>query len=85
MSKLDYEISKRYSREVLNISNKLNQLEHDKIYELSHAKMDGYLSTNIRQLKDMINDLLDKIQNDKQSEDEEIREKLTEIGFFDSF
>lgn len=83
MSKLDYEISKRYGSELSHIANKLDQLERGRIYELSHAQMDGYLDTNIRQLKTMINDLLDKIQNDGQSQDEKIREELTKTGFFD--
>ena len=82
MSKLDYDISKRYSSELLNISNKLNQLERGRIYELSRAQMDGYLSTNISQLKDMLNDLLGKIQNDGKSQDEKMSEELTKAGFF---
>ena len=73
MSKLDYDISKRYSSELLNISNK---------YELSRAQMDGYLSTNISQLKDMLNDLLGKIQNDGKSQDEKMSEELAKAGFF---
>ena len=60
--KLDYEISKEYSHELLEIGNKLNQLEKGRIYELSGATMDGYLATNIDQLRKMIGDLLTKIQ-----------------------
>ena len=82
MSKLAYDISKRYSSELLNISNKLNQLERGRIYEFSHAQMDGYLSTNINQLKDMLNDLLGKIQNDGKSQDEKMSEELAKAGFF---
>ena len=60
--KLDCEISKEYSHELLEISNKLNQLEKGRIYELSGATMDGYLATNIEQLRKMIGELLAKIQ-----------------------
>ena len=81
MGKLGYEISKRYSNELLDISNKLNQLERGRIYELSHAQMDGYLSTNIKQLKDMLKDLLGKIQNDGQSQDEKLSEELAKATF----
>lgn len=83
MSKLDYEISERYKAELLDIRNKLNQMERGRVYELSRAQMDGRLDTNINQLRDMLNDLLWKIQNDGQSQDEKIRESLTQIGFFD--
>lgn len=60
--KLDYSISKEYSHELLKISNKLKQLENGRIYELSGAQMDGYLATNILQLRELLNDLLQKIQ-----------------------
>lgn len=82
MSKLDYEIAERYDCELSYINDKLNQLERGRIYELSRAQMDGYLATNIKQLKDMLNDLLNKIQNDEQSQNEKIRDTLTKIGFF---
>ena len=82
MSKLGYKISERYSTELLEIENKLNQLERGRIYELSRAQMDGYLSTNINQLKDMLNDLLGKIQNDKQGQEEKMLEELAKADFF---
>ena len=82
MSKLSYKISERYSAELLEIENKLNQLERGRIYELSRAQMDGYLSTNINQLKDMLNDLLGKIQNDKQGQEEKMFEELAKADFF---
>ncbi|MBQ6995621.1 MAG: hypothetical protein IJN64_14210 [Lachnospiraceae bacterium] len=56
--KLGYEISKRYSHELTNIYNKLEQLEKGRIYELSEVSMDGYLATNIGQLRKMIDELL---------------------------
>ena len=46
----------------MEIGNKLNQLERGRIYELSGATMDGYLATNIDQLRKMIGELLTKIQ-----------------------
>ena len=61
--KLDYEITDEYSHEILDIRNKLNQLENGRIYELSDAKMDGYLATNISELRELIIDLLYKIQS----------------------
>ena len=61
MDKLDYQIADEYSHELCEIKNKLAQLE--RIYELSGAQMDGYLATNVEQLRKMINELLSKIQN----------------------
>ncbi|WP_124066257.1 hypothetical protein [Clostridium sp. E02] len=63
--KLDYKITEEYLHELNEISNKLNQLEAGRIYELSRAQMDGYLATNIEQLRKMINELLSKIQSGK--------------------
>ena len=61
--KLEDEITDEYSHEILDIRNKLNQLENGRIYELSGAKMDGYLATNISELRELIIDLLYKIQS----------------------
>lgn len=63
--KLDYKISEEYSHELCEINSKLSQLEHGRIYELSGTKMDGYIATNIDELRKMINDLLGNIQNGK--------------------
>lgn len=79
MGRLDYEISERYSHELCNINNKLKQIEDGRIYEISRAKMDGYLSTNINELRKMLNDLLNKIQNDGQSTSEEIEEVVKKM------
>lgn len=47
-------------------------MESGRIYELSGAQMDGYLATNIRQLRKMIAVLLSKIQNGSEGMDEEL-------------
>lgn len=80
MSKLDYEIPKRYSHELCDIANKLDQLEKGRILELSRASMDGYLATNIQELRKMIAELLDKIQNDEQSTSERIGEMMNKLS-----
>ncbi|MBT2697240.1 hypothetical protein J7E79_07425 [Bacillus sp. ISL-40] len=64
-------IRKRYSHEIQEIGNKLSDLENGRIYELTDAKMDGYLATNIIQLRKMISDLLSKIDNQKESVNDE--------------
>ena len=70
--KLDYIIADTYSFELEEIRNKLAQMESGRIYELSGAQMDGYLATNIRQLRKMIAVLLSKIQNGSEGTDEEL-------------
>lgn len=78
--KLDYEISKEYSHELLEIGNKLNKLENGRILELSGAKMDGSLSTNISQLREMIVKLLDKIQGGEEGTSKDIADKIRKLN-----
>jgi len=54
MSEKKVDITGKYSREIQNIKNKLQQLEDGRIYEKTGAQMDGYLATNIGQLRKMI-------------------------------
>ena len=49
------------------------------MYELSRAQMDGYLATNVQQLRTMLNDLLNKLQNGEQSTSERIGEFLEKV------
>lgn len=74
------DISDKYNFEILDIKNKLNQLEKGRIYELTGAKMDGYLSTNIEQLRASINDLLYKIEYNKESADEKIAREVRKFN-----
>ena len=71
-SKLDYNLKERYSFEINEIADKLNQIEQGRVYENSGSKMDGFLSTNVKQLRKMISDLLIKIQTGKDGTEEEI-------------
>lgn len=72
MKKLDYDIKKEFASEIRSIDERLRQLENNRIYEITKAKMDGYLSTNARKLRTEIAELLFKIQNGKEG-------SLTEI------
>ena len=74
------DVSDRYSAEILNIKNKLNQLEKGRIYELTGAKMDGYLSINIEQLRESINDLLYKIEFNKESINERVSREFRKFN-----
>lgn len=66
MEKLNYDISKEYSHELNEINHKLELMERGRVYELSGAQMDGYLATNVSQLREMFSDLLNKIQNGRE-------------------
>lgn len=79
--KLNYKISEEYRHEINDIKNKLNQLERGRIYELSRVPMDGYLATNIEQLRNMLNDLLNKIQNGSDGTDAELADIMKSIHF----
>jgi len=74
-SKVD--VTRRYRHEILNIKNKLQQLKDGKIYDLTGAKMDGYLSTNISQLEEMIDELIDKVEYCKKSTTEKLSELMS--------
>jgi len=79
--KLDYKISERYEDELNDIANKLRQMENGRVYELSRAQSDGYLATNVGQLRDKINELLNKIQNGTESTDERIADIMRSTKF----
>ena len=67
------DVKDKYSREISEIKNKLNQLESGRVYDQAMGnKMDGYLSTNIIQLRAMFNDLINKIEYNKDSITDEI-------------
>ncbi|MEW4271735.1 hypothetical protein [Priestia megaterium] len=64
-------IREKYSREIQDIGNKLRDLENGRIYELTDAQMDGYLATNIGKLRDMLQDLIVKIDTQAPSINDE--------------
>ena len=56
-------------------------MENGRVYELSRAQSDGYLATNVGQLRDKINELLNKIQNGTESTDERIADIMRSTKF----
>lgn len=76
------DIQNKYSREIGDIKYILNKLENGRYYEKTGAKMDGYLSTNISDLKDKLNELFNKIEYNKESIDEELSRIIKEKGIF---
>ena len=67
------DVRNKYSVELMNINNKLNQLEKGRIYNRTNAQMDGYLSTNIEQLRETIEDLIYKVEYYGESDNERLR------------
>ena len=65
-------IVEKYSMEIENIRYRLERLEQERFYELSNAKSDGYLSTNIQNLRKDIAILLNKIENNSDYISDEI-------------
>ncbi|QYK67480.1 hypothetical protein [Paenibacillus sp. S02] len=72
-------ITEKYSREIHEIGNKLRDLENGRIYEKTGAQMDGYLTTNIQQLRKMFTELISKIDNQDPSMNEKLAEALGRI------
>ena len=70
MSKLDYKIEERYTSELADIASRLDKLRNGRVYELSNVQSDGFIATNVDKLKDQVNKLLGKIQNDGQANHE---------------
>ncbi|MBZ5752173.1 hypothetical protein [Metabacillus rhizolycopersici] len=79
MTKKIVDVTDKYSHELQEIKNKLQRLENGRIYELTRVQMDGYLSTNVSQLKRMIASLIDKIEYGKDSVEDEFSEAFGKI------
>lgn len=77
--KTKVDVRNKYSRELMEIKNKLNQLEKGRIYDLTNSQMDGYLSTNVEQLREMIEDLIYKIEHDEESLDERLKKAFDQF------
>ena len=68
------DVINQYNRELMNIKNKLIQLENGRVYDLTGVQMDGYLATNIVQLREMIEDLIYKIEYGEESINERLKD-----------
>lgn len=65
-------IFEKYRHEIEEIEYKLSNLENNRYYEHTGAKMDGSVSTNAQQLRKMIRELLLKIDKQAPSNDDEM-------------
>jgi len=66
------DINMKYSQELEDIDYILRNLENGRYYENTNAKGDGSLVTNIQKLRGNIAKLINKIEYDKESIDDEI-------------
>ncbi|EQB3101479.1 hypothetical protein ACYIU4_002842 [Clostridium botulinum] len=73
------DVKKRYSRELEDIDYILRNLENGRYYENTKAKMDGYLATNVQNIRKYLNDLINKIEYNKDSTDEQLIKELDKI------
>ena len=73
------DVTRRYQQELLDIKNKLHQLENDRYYEKSDIKTDGYLATNIQDLRRSIADLIYKIEYGEDSTMEKLHKAIDKI------
>lgn len=74
MTKKNDEIKERYNHEINDIRYRLRLLEEGRIKELTGANMDGYLATNIINLRKKLSDLLSKVINDSDSVDDTLND-----------
>lgn len=74
------DIKQEYRWEIMQIENKLRQLESRRIYEITGYKGDGYIYNNIQQLRSDIYDLLERIENGTESRGKELGRKLNEVS-----
>lgn len=72
-------ISQKYSKEIEPINQILGKLLNEKYYEKSDNPSDGYLDTNIKELKSRFKDLLEKIDNGEESSSAKGRKLKKEI------
>lgn len=73
-------ILKRYSSEINDIRNELQLLKNNRVYEISGAQSDGYLSTRATKLEEKISKLLYKIEYNKDGIADEFAKKIEEIN-----
>lgn len=74
------DVRNKYSHELSEINYILQNLENGRYYENSRAQCDGYLATNIQNLRKHLNELLDKVEYNEKSVKEELKEVKAKFG-----
>lgn len=73
------DVKKRYSEEIEKIDYILRNLENGRYYEKSGATMDGYLATNISKIRENLDDLIQKIEYNKDSSIERLAKAISKV------
>jgi len=80
MSENRSKLKEKYEKEFYEISYILNKLESGRIYGInSNDRSDGSLEHNISKLRNNLNDLIYKIENNKPSQQEEIEQAFRKV------
>lgn len=79
MSERKIDIYNKYSHEINKINNFLSKLESNKVYEVDMVPGIPSYSTLASHLREAIEDLLDKINNNKDGFSEYASKKISEV------
>lgn len=74
MSNKIIDLENSYSVEIQRIKYILTSLENGRIYELTEARGDGRINTEITKLKKELNELFNKIQYGKKSNSDKLND-----------
>lgn len=67
MTTFDYEIKNEFSDEIGELFNILDELENKHVYEISNIKSDGKIAKKTRRIKELLIEILDKVQKGERS------------------
>ena len=73
------DVRERYCREIGEIEYILKNLEEGRYYEKTSARGDGYLATNITNLRNKLNDLINKVEYNLDSDEDKIVKAFSDI------
>ena len=67
MTTFNYEIKKEFSYEIGEIFNLLDELRNKHVYEISKNKSDAKIVKKTRRIKELLIEILDKVQKGERS------------------
>lgn len=73
-------VSEKYSVEIQEIYDQINKLKTNCVYELSNVRSDGKVSTIGYDLEERVNDLINKIDNQKLGIMDEVGDAVKKAG-----
>ncbi|MED4267305.1 hypothetical protein [Priestia megaterium] len=76
MKERKVDVKDRYDREIEEIDYILRNLEQGRIYDITRTPGEPYLQTAVSKIREKLNDLINKIEYDKDSIDEKLGEAL---------